>query len=193
LWSHHDITGPVKDENGAVVLTEEDFKDGLFDKDRKHVKISKIKQVRNNVFRRGNELYQQYASKHVNKAKDATLNWMSKVGERRVGMNYDDNPIDVYVKGEKNPRVTAVQFKKAVVIDRVSGKPIKSHTGIAGDVSLFENGVTNKHEEYTVRGVEYTQGDKTIYYVYNTTNNTASWDATAAEYAALAGKEITVK
>lgn len=143
LWSHHDITGPVKDEFGAIVLSEEQLSDGLFDKDRKHVKISKIKQVRNNVFRRSNELYQQYASKHVNKAKDATLGWMSKVGERQVGMNYDANPIDIYVKGEEKPRITAVQFKKAIVMDKASGKIIKSHSGISGDVSIFENGTSN--------------------------------------------------
>ena len=77
--------------------------------------------------------------------------------------------------------------------DQINNTADVPSTNVKIKLGVSASGVTNKHEEYTVRGVEYTQGDKTIYYVYNTTNNTASWDATAAEYAALAGKEITVK
>lgn len=49
------------------------------------------------------------------------------------------------------------------------------------------------HASYTVYGVEYTEGSKTIYYVYDSTAGSASWDATAAEYSALGGTEITLK
>ena len=49
------------------------------------------------------------------------------------------------------------------------------------------------HASYTVYGVKYTEGDKTIYYVYNAGTGAASWDATADEYAALTGTTITIK
>ena len=94
-----------------------------------------------------------------------------------------------YAKGTDLSAMDATTLK-AFQINNTADVP---STNVKIKLGKSASGVTNKHEEYTVRGVEYTQGDKTIYYVYNTTNNTASWDATAAEYAALAGKEITVK
>lgn len=139
LWSHHDITGSVKDKNGDVVLTEEELKDGLFDSKQEHLKISKIKAVRNNTFRRGHEMYSKYASKHVKKLSGAGLNWMSKVGEKQLGMNFDGKPIDVYVAGETSPRIRAFEFKNGSVI--CDGKPIKSHSGIKGVVSLMSSGI----------------------------------------------------
>ena len=53
----------------------------------------------------------------------------------------------------------------------------------------------DNHTSYTVYGVMYTEGDKTIYYVYNSSTNASSWDATAAEYATVkaAGTAITIK
>lgn len=136
LWSHHDITGPVADlqDNKNIVLTQEDLNDGLFDKDGNHLKISKIKQYRNMAFKRGAETYNKYAAKHVNKARDKALNWMSAMGEKRVGLNYDNDPIDIYVVGEKEPRITAAQFKAGKVFCK--DKPIKSHSGISGAVMM---------------------------------------------------------
>lgn len=49
------------------------------------------------------------------------------------------------------------------------------------------------HSSYTVYGVKYAEGDKTIYYVYNSGNNSSSWDATEGEYNALTGTEIVIK
>lgn len=51
------------------------------------------------------------------------------------------------------------------------------------------------HASYTVYGVKYTEGDKTIYYVYNAGTGAASWDATASDYATVAasGTTITIK
>lgn len=96
-----------------------------------------------------------------------------------------------YAKGTDLSAMDATTLK--AFQDQINNTADVPSTNVKIKLGKSAEGVTNKHEEYTVRGVEYTQGDKTIYYVYNTTNNTASWDATAAEYAALAGKEITVK
>lgn len=49
-------------------------------------------------------------------------------------------------------------------------------------------GVTNKHEEFTVRAVAYKEGGQWIYYVYK--NGTGSWDATYADYTAAEGTAI---
>ena len=96
-----------------------------------------------------------------------------------------------YAKGTDLSAMDATTLK--AFQDQINNTADVPSTNVKIKLGVSASGVTNKHEEYTVRGVEYTQGDKTIYYVYNTTNNTASWDETAAEYAALAGKEITVK
>ena len=96
-----------------------------------------------------------------------------------------------YAKGTDLSAMDATTLK--AFQDQINNTADVPSTNVKIKLGVSASGVTNKHEEYTVRGVEYTQGDKTIYYVYNTTNNTASWDATAAEYAALAGNEITVK
>lgn len=96
-----------------------------------------------------------------------------------------------YAKGTDLSAMDATTLK--AFQDQINNTADVPSTNVKIKLGKSAEGVTNKHEEYTVRGVEYTQGDKTIYYVYNTANNTASWDATAAEYAALAGKEITVK
>ena len=41
------------------------------------------------------------------------------------------------------------------------------------------------HENFTVRAVAYEEGGQWIYYVYNPTNGTGSWDATLAEFKAV--------
>lgn len=43
---------------------------------------------------------------------------------------------------------------------------------------------TNNHEEFTVRAVAYKEGGQWIYYTYNSTNGTGSWDATYADFTA---------
>lgn len=134
LWTHHDITSQVIDGDGKVIVSAEELADGLFDVKGEHLKINKFKQVRNMVFRRGAETYNRYAAKHINRAKDFTLNSMSRMGEKMVGLNFDDDPIDVYVKGETSPRITAAMFKSKAMLDLKSGKPIKSHSGIQGPV-----------------------------------------------------------
>lgn len=134
LWTHHDITGPVTDLKGEVILTEDELADGLFDSKGEHLKINKLKQIRNMAFRRTAETYNRYAAKHVNRFKDGALNMMSKMGEKQVGLNFDDDPVDVYVKGESSPRITHAMFKSGKMLDVKSGKPIKSHSGIQGPV-----------------------------------------------------------
>ena len=134
LWTHHDITGAVTDKENKEILSAEQIADGLFTDKGEHIKINKFKRMRNTVFKRGNEVYNRYAAKHVNKYKDLALNAMSNMGEAKVGLNFDKNPIDVYVKGEKNPRITFAMFKSGKMMDVKSGKPILSHSGIQGPV-----------------------------------------------------------
>lgn len=134
LWTHHDITGAVTDKEGKEILSADQLADGLFTDKGEHIKINKFKRMRNTVFKRGNEVYNRYAAKHVNKYKDLALNAMSNMGEAKVGLNFDKNPIDVYVKGEKNPRITFAMFKSGKMVDVKSGKPILSHSGIQGPV-----------------------------------------------------------
>ena len=144
LWTHHDITSAVTDTKGSIIVSAEDVADGLFDSKGVQLKINKFKQMRNMVFRRGAETYNRYAAKHVTRFKNAALNGMSAMGEKRVGLNFDDDPIDVYVKGENKPRITMPMFKSGAMMDVKSGKPIMSHSGIQGAVISSGNASGNQ-------------------------------------------------
>lgn len=161
LWTHHDITGAVTDKENKEILSAEQIADGLFTDKGEHIKINKFKRMRNTVFKRGNEVYNRYAAKHVNKYKDLTLNAMSNMGEAKVGLNFDKNPIDVYVKGEKNPRITFAMFKSGKMMDVKSGKPILSHSGIQGPVISAADSTGNQliTEEDIKTGLVDTMGE----------------------------------
>lgn len=138
LWSHHDITGPVKDlDSGEIVLTKAQLEDGLFDAENNPLKINKFKQVRNMMFKRGKEVYDKHLSKHVNKYGGKVLHRLAAIGEKRTKLNFDKDPIDVYVAGDKDPRITALDFKEGKV--SCAGKVIKSHSGISGPVTKGDN------------------------------------------------------
>lgn len=145
LWTHHDITGPVM-LDGEMVLTQADLEAGLFDSKKEHVKISKLKQYRNMAFKRSHEMYNKYAAKHVNKFTGKAMDWASKMGEKQIGLNFDKNPIDVYVAGEKEPRLRAVDFQAGKYFCK--DKPIRSHSGITGAVMA-----QNEHGFYEVLSV----------------------------------------
>ena len=149
LWTHHDIMGVVIDKDKKVLLSIDQLNDGLFDSKGNHVKINKIKQIRNIIAKRGNEIYKKHLDKHVKRYGGAVLDWMSEMGEHQLGMNFDSNPIDVYIKGEDRPAITDYMFKKGIVRDVKSEKIIKSHSGISGPVinvnDPFRSVITQEH------------------------------------------------
>lgn len=65
---------------------------------------------------------------------------------------------------------------------------------VGATVTDDTDATATNHAAYTVYAVMYKEtGKEAIYYVYNSTNNTSSWDATATEYGNVSGTEYTLK
>lgn len=86
-----------------------------------------------------------------------------------------------YAKGSDIANVTSDTTFKQKVMDTADVSKCDSAVIKTGKSAT---GVTNKHEEFTVRAVAYKEGGKWIYYTYNSTNGTGSWDATYADFSA---------
>lgn len=84
--------------------------------------------------------------------------------------------------------------KGSVVANIANDSTFKNKVMATADVSKCDSAViktgksaadaTNNHEEFTVRAVAYKEGGQWIYYTYNSTNGTGSWDATYADFSA---------
>lgn len=86
-----------------------------------------------------------------------------------------------YAKGSEIADVSSDATFKQKVLDTADVSKCDSAVIKTGKSAT---GVTNKHEEFTVRAVAYKEGGQWIYYTYNSTNGTGSWDATYADFSA---------
>lgn len=86
-----------------------------------------------------------------------------------------------YAKGSEIADVSSDATFKQKVLDTADVSKCDSAVIKTGKSAT---GVTNKHEEFTVRAVAYKEGGQWIYYTYNSTNGTGSWDATYADFTA---------
>lgn len=97
----------------------------------------------------------------------------------------------IYAKGGK-PADAGTDAHKQSILDTAdvpNATVIEIKVGGTADTATSAN-----HASYTVYGVKYQEssGDP-IYYVYDSSTGTASWDATEDEYNGLTGTSITVK
>ena len=90
-----DISGPVVDENGKEVVTQQDYDDGLFATLQGRI-VGKLKM-------KYNALKQFYSDKYTFVKTKATNAFNTALG-------YIDMPFDVYVQGEDKPRIRATLF-----------------------------------------------------------------------------------
>lgn len=139
LKTQQDIIGTVYSKvDNSVLLSEKEIKQGLFDKEQKHIKISKWKFYRNRAIDKGFDFYNRNISKHVDKRLEKVKTGARDFTSRALGKNYDKNPIDIYTPNNNIPAVTANQFKEGIVFSSKTGKPIRSHSGIDGEVKIFD-------------------------------------------------------
>lgn len=118
-----DITGAVVDHDGNVVLTEEEFEEGLYD-----VEGSKLH------FSRGRQLANRYLQLTTSPARFLGRTMFSLVKRTAAGLfNREDTPKDIYIEGEDTPRVTVAGLKRGLYVD-ADGKPLRSLRDITGAV-----------------------------------------------------------
>lgn len=131
--SHHDITGNVivKDPTGGVkvVLTVDDIKTGLVDKDGNPIKIDILKRLRNMAKDKAKEVYGKYAKKHVDKAAGGLLSLTEKWQHM-----FKKTAVDIYVGAETQPRLTEVGFNEGKYVSFQTKKVLRGYLDIDGPV-----------------------------------------------------------
>lgn len=129
LTTHHDITGPVKDQKGEYLLTMVDFEHGLIDKEGNPIFINSLKRYRNIAQQKGAELYKKYGQKYVNKGIGAMLGATEKWQAL-----FKKTDIDIYMGEGKEPRLTGNGFREGRYISVITKKPLKGYLDIDGPV-----------------------------------------------------------
>lgn len=122
-----DIKGPVIDETGNVVLTEEDIRNGLYGANGKPVGNSLMRGVVSGMI--------GLAGKLLN-VPGSAIKLAMKVskGAVKFARNLIDGPEDVYVKGEESPRLLAVIMRRNGYRSKATGAIIQRPSDIDGEV-----------------------------------------------------------
>lgn len=115
-----EITGPVIDSNGDVVISEYDIQEGLL------------------VDGQGKSMMDRLGGIASGFTSYMTSPWRMAFGAGRkildVGKNWMNKPRDIYVKGEERPRLLAVVMKNGGYLSQATGKVIRSIKDIDGAV-----------------------------------------------------------
>ena len=98
-----------------------------------------------------------------------------------------------YAKGNTIAKLKASDPFKSEILNTadVPGDTIEIKVGVAPTGTTPT--ASQKHEEFTVRGVKYVQGNNTIYYYYDATSKTGEWTDSSTGYTGLTGETITIK
>lgn len=119
IKSVQDITGEVRDRAGEVVITAEDFANGLYGSDWKL------------LMKRPLGFFQGVAEK-VKDAIGAKFKTLTKVG--RFAFDVITRVKDIYVPGESSPRIHAHLMRKGLYFDKDTFDVIRKYSDIKGDV-----------------------------------------------------------
>jgi len=126
-----DIKGSVVDENGDVVLTEEDIRRGLYGKNGKPVGGSLMRGVVGAVSGLVGRVFG---------VPQAVLSLAARTARKTLSMtrNAIDGPEDVYVRGEESPRLLAIIMRRQGYRSKATGRVIKRPSDIDGPVVDIE-------------------------------------------------------
>ncbi len=127
--SHHDITGPVSNAKGDVLLTPSDLQKGFCDKEGNPITVSVLKRYRNIAKEEATKLYNKYGKKHV----DRLSKGMLTLTEKWQNM-FRNTSVNVYVGDEKEPRLTIAGFNNGEYLSATTKKPLKGWDDIDGPV-----------------------------------------------------------
>jgi hypothetical protein len=137
-----DIKGPVADEDGNVVLTEEDIRNGLYGKNGKPVGSSLMRGVLSAATGMVARVM-GVPGQAVDLAKRVVSKSLS------VARNLIDGPEDVYVKGEESPRLLAIIMRRRGYRSKVTGAIIERPSDIDGPVMDLDGNEVLSSEDIT--------------------------------------------
>lgn len=144
----NDIKGPVKDiESGDIVLSAEDFEKGLVDAKGGKLVTSSVDWAAGKLGWAGALLGRTtWSSMTLPFKVMSAANWT----RRHVLMR----PSDVYVPGERTPRLLATLLLNGGYFSATTGKPVRSVGDIDGDVLDREGNVKLSLEEFAAGVVD---------------------------------------
>lgn len=128
IQSAKDITGAVRDiDTGEIVLSVEDYAKGIFNKDG----VSKLASSAKSILKAPVDFIQSYYRGLYGMGEMA----IKGVGSVASGVeNILNRHGDVYVKGEKGPRLLKILLDKGMYFSSRTGEVIRSLKDIDGDV-----------------------------------------------------------
>lgn len=134
-----DITGPVYDKDGNLVLSEEQARKPLFNKDG--FDISSLTNLATKPL--------SFLSDIAGNVTGGTFN-LAKAGVMKVaGMVSDvlSRPMDIYVTGNTYPSLTALVMRNGGYFSETTGKPVMTARGIDGQVLDANGNILVTHED----------------------------------------------
>lgn len=137
-----DIKGPVADEDGNVVLTEEDIRRGLFGKNGKPVGGSLMRGV---VSAATGMIARVFG------VPGQVLDMAKRTLRKSLSLTRDliDGPEDVYVRGEESPRLLAIIMRRKGYRSKTTNEVINRPSDIDGPVVDIEGNEVLSAEDIT--------------------------------------------
>jgi len=130
LTSFNEITGPVVDADGNIVLSFEDLKQGLVDRFGKKIDIEAMKSTISDLFTKAKEGLGNIYGMQFGLAKTALNAVKPLLGQAKKLLSA---PMDVYVAGERSPRLLARIMENGGYVD-ADGKIVSSLRDVKGDI-----------------------------------------------------------
>lgn len=154
LQNIDDITGEVRDKDGNVVLTDQDFEVGIRDvngrKNGGNEGIASVRRLGNKVRNLGNSVF----NFGLNMGK-AVFNVGVNLGKKALGLlGIGSKPVDAWIHGESVPRISVVKLRNGEYFDE-KGEPILKMGEITGRVfDRDRNIVLDKYEARKLVDIE---------------------------------------
>ena len=156
-WS--EITGPVRDADGKIVLTKEDVKSGLMNVYGKALNTKwgqKLSAAGGWLAEKSKALVGGYIGLTLSPLKMA-----ADLG--RAAWKRGKFPFDVYVRGESEPRLLANVLAAGKYFDAATLKPIESYSELTGPVLNSEQKVILTQDDFaTLKPSKRSKFDKMI-------------------------------
>ncbi len=159
IHTPQDIKGPVKDENGQLVLTKGDL-GNLFTYNfsiRKWGPLGIAKSIIEKLWYFQTKVAPKWAMwnlKQLGKLTKAAGRMAIRAGAFMLGIKMTPKPSDVYIAGESTPRLEGSRFSKGEYFDRNTGAVLKNENDIKGPV-VDKKGVTLIDEDDLKNLVSY--------------------------------------
>jgi murein DD-endopeptidase MepM/ murein hydrolase activator NlpD len=152
-----DITGPVVDKTGAVVLSKVDIESGLYDKNGKRISTNFMMRAMSKIAKGTLNLGIKALKFQVNYAK-----WVLRTtGKIVTGKLFSGGAEDIYVRGDPVVRLTKAKMERGDYVLTETGKHIFTVSEISGPISDVDGNALLVEDDFK-RGLYYKNGRKVL-------------------------------